>query len=207
MSYSRLAATATADPIHVNQQAATPREAPDSAAAKTSGPNYFTLIGLNTMTDDDKTTKHEDLAAKKAQELQERFEASKNEFMSKKVKEIPCFRSTFLTSKNSLIGGTLKGSRVNVCSFWSVGIPAGLVTSLVSYLATSKAKMSANIGMGTYLAVSAGYFFVCRRDYDQKIAQNKELGDLMNLIIKYRGTELEQQLQQRYKEKCEEFSK
>lgn len=138
---------------------------------------------------DDKTTKPnpasgDEASAKKAQELQERFEASKNEFMSKKIKEIPCLRSTFLTS-----------------------IPAGLVTSLVGYLVTSKARLAANIGMGTYLAVSAGYFFVCRRDYDNKIAQNKELGDLMNLIIKYRGTELEQQLQQRYKEKCEEFSK
>ena len=52
---------------------------------------------------DEKTTKHpprdEEASAKKAQELQERFEASKNEFMNKKIKEIPCLRSTFLTSE------------------------------------------------------------------------------------------------------------
>jgi hypothetical protein len=40
-----------------------------------------------------------------------------------------------------------------------------------------------------------------------KLEQNKELGDLMNLIIKYRGTELESQFQMKYKEKLEEIDK
>ena len=42
-------------------------------------------------------------------------------------------------------------------------------------------------------------------EYEKKIAQNAELGDLMNLIIKYRGTELEEQFQKKYQEKVREM--
>lgn len=59
--------------------------------------------------------------------------------------------------------------------------------------------------MGTYLVVSGAYFLNCRMEFEQKIKENKELGELMNLIIKYRGTELEQQFQQKYHEKLTEI--
>ncbi len=81
-----------------------------------------------------------------------------------------------------------------------------MVASLLTYLVARKPKYTTHVGMGTYMVVTAVYFVQCRRDFDKKVAQNKELGDLMNMIIKYRGTELETQLQQRYKEKCNEFT-
>lgn len=59
--------------------------------------------------------------------------------------------------------------------------------------------------MGSYLVVSAGYFANCRYEFNKQVEQNKELGDIMNLIIKYRGTELEEQFQKKYKEKLEEI--
>jgi hypothetical protein len=37
--------------------------------------------------------------------------------------------------------------------------------------------------------------------------QNKELGEIMNQIIKYRGTELEGKLQEKYTEKMMEIDK
>jgi hypothetical protein len=59
--------------------------------------------------------------------------------------------------------------------------------------------------MGAYLVVTAGYFTKCRMEFNKKIEQNKELGEIMNLIIKYRGTDLEPQLQRKYSEKLQEM--
>lgn len=89
--------------------------------------------------------------------------------------------------------------------FLFAGIPVGLVLGLFSYLFTNKVKLASNVAMGSYLLVSAGYFANCRLEFNKKVSQNKELGDIMNLIIKYRGTELEEQFQKKYKEKLEEI--
>lgn len=80
-----------------------------------------------------------------------------------------------------------------------------MILGLFSYLVTSKVKLASNIGMGSYLLISAGYFFNCRREFNKKLDENKELGEIMNLIIKYRGTELEEQFQKKYKEKLQEM--
>lgn len=61
--------------------------------------------------------------------------------------------------------------------------------------------------MGSYLIISAAYFTQCRMEFNKKLEQNKELGDLMNLIIRYRGTDLEASFQEKYKEKLEEIDK
>ena len=65
--------------------------------------------------------------------------------------------------------------------------------------------MSANLAMGSYFLISGVYFVNCRMEYNKKIEQNTELGELMNLIIKYRGTELEGQFQKKYQEKVREL--
>lgn len=78
---------------------------------------------------------------------------------------------------------------------------------MVTYLVTSRAKLAANLAMGSYLIISGVYFANCRIEFNKKLEQNKELGDLMNLIIRYRGTELESQFQTKYKEKLEEMDK
>lgn len=80
-----------------------------------------------------------------------------------------------------------------------------MVLGLFSYLVTSRVKLASNVAMGSYLCISAGYFINCRREFNKKVEQNKELGDIMNLIIKYRGTELEGQFQKKYQEKLEEL--
>jgi hypothetical protein len=59
--------------------------------------------------------------------------------------------------------------------------------------------------MGTFGIVSVGFFVNCRMEFNKKLEQNKELGELMNMIVKYRGTELEGQLQKRYQEKLIEI--
>ncbi len=91
--------------------------------------------------------------------------------------------------------------------FTFIGIPAGMITGLFSYLATSKPHRSAKIGLATYLVVTCGYFVNCRMEFDEKLKQNKELGEIMNQIIKYRGTELEGALQEKYTEKMKEIDK
>lgn len=59
--------------------------------------------------------------------------------------------------------------------------------------------------MGSFILVTAGYFANCRMEFDRKVKENKELSDLMNLIIKYKGTELEEQFQKKYSEKVMEM--
>ena len=76
-----------------------------------------------------------------------------------------------------------------------------MILGLFSYLVTSRAKLASHVAMGSYMLISAGYFVNCRMEFNNKLEQNKELGDLMNLIIRYRGTELESQFQMKYKEK------
>ena len=77
----------------------------------------------------------------------------------------------------------------------------------MSYLATSKFRTSLHIGFGSWWLVTGVYFFKCRTEFDKKLKENKELGEIMNLIIKYRGTELEGQFQEKYHEKLMEMDK
>jgi hypothetical protein len=85
------------------------------------------------------------------------------------------------------------------------GVPSSLTIGLISYLASSRAKTAANLTLGSFTAITLAYFFNCRREFDRKVKENKELGEIMNMIIKYRGTEMEEQLQKKYKEKMEEI--
>lgn len=82
-----------------------------------------------------------------------------------------------------------------------------MVIGLVTYLATSRARIASHLTVGSFILVTGGYFVKCRREFDRMLEQNKELGELMNMIVKHRGTELEEQLQKKYKEKVEEMDK
>ena len=70
---------------------------------------------------------------------------------------------------------------------------------------TSKLRLSSHIGFGSLTVVTFGYFIKCRTEFDNKLKENAELGELMNLIIKYRGTELESKFQEKYTEKVREM--
>jgi hypothetical protein len=61
--------------------------------------------------------------------------------------------------------------------------------------------------MGTFLGVTAVYFKICHDEFAKKMQENKEVGEIMELIIKYRGTEVEAKLKEKYKEKIEEMDK
>lgn len=80
-----------------------------------------------------------------------------------------------------------------------------LILGLLSYLLTSKTKLSTNIAGGTLTVVTFGFFINCRNEFEKKLKENAELGELMNLIIKYRGTELEAKFQEKYTEKVKEM--
>jgi hypothetical protein len=76
---------------------------------------------------------------------------------------------------------------------------------LLSYLMTSRAWLSTHIATGSLTVVTFGYFIHCRTEFEKKLKENAELGELMNLIIKYRGTELESKFQEKYTEKMREM--
>ena len=76
---------------------------------------------------------------------------------------------------------------------------------LLSYLFTSRAQLSSHIFFGTWTVVTFGYFHHCRTEFEKKLKENAELGELMNLIIKYRGTDLESKFQEKYTEKVREM--
>ena len=85
------------------------------------------------------------------------------------------------------------------------GIPVGLFTGLVTYIATNKPLRAFKVSVGSFSVITLGYFVKCRIEFNKKVEQNKELGQIMDMIIKYRGTELESQFQQRYTEKLKEM--
>jgi len=103
---------------------------------------------------------------------------------NRKLTEIPCFRSTFLTA-----------------------IPSAVTVGLLSFLVTSKAYVAAELAYATLAGVGFGYFVHCREQYERMARDNKELGRLMKLMHEYRGTEIETQLQQQYVVKAKEMDK
>lgn len=86
-----------------------------------------------------------------------------------------------------------------------LGIPSGLVAGVLSYLFTSRMKFATNAAFGSFFLVTAVYFTNCRIEFNRTVEQNKELGELMNMIVKYKGTELEEQFQKKYSEKLMEM--
>jgi len=103
---------------------------------------------------------------------------------NRKLAEIPCFRSTFLTA-----------------------IPSAVTVGLLSFLVTSKAFVAAELAYATLAGVGFGYFVHCRQQYERMARDNQELGRLMKLMHEYRGTEIEAQLQQQYVAKSKEMDK
>ena len=125
----------------------------------------------------------QDEIQRRKQASEEKFKKNYEEFMNKpKIKNQPCVRSTFLTS-----------------------IPSSLVIGLITYLVTSRAKMASHVSFGSLWAITGVYFVHCKNEFDKKLKENAELGEIMNLIIKYRGTELEDKFQETYREKVKQM--
>lgn len=81
------------------------------------------------------------------------------------------------------------------------GIPSGLVTGLFTYLLTSRSKYALHATFLTFFGVSTVYFKLCQDEYRAKLKENEQIGEIMNLIVKYRGTEMEGKLKEEYKER------
>ena len=84
-------------------------------------------------------------------------------------------------------------------------MPVSLIIGLFSYLVTSKARIATHLTFGSCAAITGACFVQCRTAFDKKLKENAELGELMNLIIKYRGTELEGKFQEMYREKVKDM--
>ena len=135
---------------------------------------------MSNANNNDKTSKLSE--EERLKQVQENFDKAYLELKRSSWKQAPCVRATFLTS-----------------------IPSSFIIGVVTYIATSRARLASHLTVGSFALVTAGYFYKCRKEFDEKLKQNKELGELMDMIIKYRGTEMEGQLQKRYKEKVEEM--
>jgi hypothetical protein len=81
------------------------------------------------------------------------------------------------------------------------------VIGLISYFWKGKARLSFNLTFLSYSLIMFASFVKCQNDFQKKAKCNKELAELMSLIYKYRGTELEEQFQQKYKEKVQELDR
>ncbi len=113
---------------------------------------------------------------------------------STKVTDSPCIRSTALTSK-------LKITETKNHLFFFKGIPSSIVAGLLTYLVTSRSRWAIHSSFITYFGVSVVYFKICYDEYKHTLKQNKEVGEIMDLIVKYRGTEMEDKLREQYKDK------
>lgn len=122
-------------------------------------------------------TNDEELA-KRLEESTKRYEEAKKKFStaySQKLLETPCARSTLLTC-----------------------IPSGIGAGLITYLLTSQPLKAVHGSFITLFGVGSYYFITCYNDYKKKLKENKEVGEIMDLIVKYRGTEMEENLKREY---------
>ena len=85
--------------------------------------------------------------------------------------------------------------------FFFKGIPSSIVAGLLTYLVTSRSRWAIHSSFITYFGVSVVYFKICYDEYKHTLKQNKEVGEIMDLIVKYRGTEMEDKLREQYKDK------
>lgn len=82
-----------------------------------------------------------------------------------------------------------------------------MIGSLLVFLLTSNSKRAVWTFTGTFLVVSNVYFKLCYDEFQERIKENKEVNELMQMLVKYRGTEIEEKLKIKYKEKLEEIDK
>ncbi|XP_014237329.1 cytochrome c oxidase protein 20 homolog [Trichogramma pretiosum] len=80
--------------------------------------------------------------------------------------QIPCFRTTFLYSISSYVG-----------------------VSLLTFLFTSKPKMSSHVGFVSFMAVTFGYFTKCRTDLARERLQ---IGEVQKALLPKSENKLEE---------------
>uniref|UniRef100_A0A336MEV2 Cytochrome c oxidase assembly protein COX20, mitochondrial n=1 Tax=Culicoides sonorensis TaxID=179676 RepID=A0A336MEV2_CULSO len=87
------------------------------------------------------------------------------------VSEIPCFRSSFL-----------------------YGISSGIAIGFLTFMKTSRPAFSSNVGMGSFIAITLGYWFPCRYQYSKDQFEYRKLQALMRDASIYEGTALEREV-------------
>lgn len=89
---------------------------------------------------------------------------------------IPCFRSSFL-----------------------YGIGSGLGGGFVSFMSTSKPKMSLHVMMATFTSVTLGYWFVCRYQFSKTKFEMNQMKRAMRERAVLEGTDLERKIMEQAK--------
>ncbi|OXU28583.1 hypothetical protein TSAR_004795 [Trichomalopsis sarcophagae] len=88
------------------------------------------------------------------------------------VLKIPCFRDSFLYS---------------ISSYFGVG--------LLTFLVTSKPKLSSHVGFASYIVVTLGYYTNCRINYTNQKFQMAQIQEAMHRAAIMEGTENEDIIQ------------
>ncbi|XP_018394204.1 PREDICTED: cytochrome c oxidase protein 20 homolog [Cyphomyrmex costatus] len=76
------------------------------------------------------------------QKVDENDESKAVMLFGRDIRKIPCFKHSLL-----------------------YGIYSGLATGLVTFMFTSRANLSANMALGSYMGVTVVYWFYCRYNY------------------------------------------
>ncbi|XP_014218861.1 cytochrome c oxidase protein 20 homolog [Copidosoma floridanum] len=87
--------------------------------------------------------------------------------------EVPCFRTTFFYSISSYIG-----------------------VGLLTFLFTSKPALSSHVGMGSFVAVTLGYYSFCRYQFAYQKFNSEKLQELLHKAAVMEGVEEENKLQE-----------
>ncbi|XP_001605374.1 cytochrome c oxidase assembly protein COX20, mitochondrial [Nasonia vitripennis] len=85
------------------------------------------------------------------------------------VLKIPCIRESFLYSMSSYIG-----------------------VGLLTFLVTSKPKLSSHLGFASYIVVTLGYYTNCRINYANQKFQMAQIQQAMHKAAVMEGTEEEE---------------
>lgn len=87
------------------------------------------------------------------------------------VSLIPCFRNSFL-----------------------YGVSSGVAIGFLTFMKTSRPAFSSNMAMGSFIAITLGYWLPCRYQYSKEQFEIRKMQALMNNASVYEGTALEKEL-------------
>ncbi|XP_041988457.1 cytochrome c oxidase assembly protein COX20, mitochondrial [Aricia agestis] len=90
------------------------------------------------------------------------------------VSKIPCFRDSFM-----------------------YGISSGIGMGFAAFLKTSKPVLSQHVGMGSFAIVTLMYWTYCRMQWSQQRFNSQLLQDALKEKMKYEGTAVEKELEQK----------
>ncbi|XP_067627995.1 cytochrome c oxidase assembly protein COX20, mitochondrial [Eurosta solidaginis] len=89
------------------------------------------------------------------------------------VSQIPCFRNSFL-----------------------YGIGGGMGMGVLTFLGTSRTRLSTHVAFGSFFFGTMGYWLVCRYQWSKKRFEYAQLKEAMRRKSTYEGTDIERQVEE-----------